>query len=110
MAKARVSGAVRRDLILDAAADVFGRLGFGATRMEDVAEAAGVAKGLLYKHFPSKDAMFEALVEREGADFAETLRAALEGVDVSAGPAAAVQAGVAAPVGVVARRPAARPA
>lgn len=70
----------RRILLLEAAARVFGRRGFDATRMVDVAAEAGVAKGLLYRHFPSKDALFEALLERQGAEFVK----ALQGVAASA--------------------------
>jgi AcrR family transcriptional regulator len=51
---------VRR--ILDAAASVFARRGFSDARMDDVAEEAGVSKGGLYLHFPSKDALFDGLV------------------------------------------------
>jgi AcrR family transcriptional regulator len=49
--------------------------------MDDVAEEAGVAKGLLYKHFPSKDALFQALVARQGEEFAAALSAKLAGAD-----------------------------
>lgn len=73
----RLSGLERRALILDAAAEEFGRRGFEATRMEDVAERAGVAKGLLYKHFPSKDALFEALADEQGRRFAAELADAM---------------------------------
>jgi AcrR family transcriptional regulator len=54
------SSKVRR--ILDAAASVFARRGFNEARMDDVAQEAGVSKGGLYLHFPSKDALFEGLV------------------------------------------------
>ena len=45
----------KRRLILDAAVRVFARKGFHAARVGDVAEEAGVAHGLLYHYFPSKD-------------------------------------------------------
>jgi len=48
--------------ILDAAASVFARRGFGDARMDDVAGEAGVSKGGLYLHFKSKDDLFDALV------------------------------------------------
>jgi AcrR family transcriptional regulator len=51
---------VRR--ILDAAASVFASRGYSDARMDDVAEEAGVSKGGLYLHFPSKDALFNGLV------------------------------------------------
>jgi AcrR family transcriptional regulator len=69
----RLKADARRSLILEAAARVFGEHGFEATRMDDVADEAGVAKALLYKHFPSKDALFEALLTQQGDDFATAL-------------------------------------
>ena len=48
--------------LLDAALDVFAEKGFAAARMEDIAARAGAAKGTLYLYFPSKEAVFEALV------------------------------------------------
>lgn len=55
----------RRDAILAAAADAFDRLGFADTGMDWLAERAGLAKGTLYLYFPTKEAVFLALCERE---------------------------------------------
>lgn len=52
----------KRSLILEAARAVFIECGYGAARMEDIAERAGVAKQTLYNHFGSKDALFEAII------------------------------------------------
>jgi AcrR family transcriptional regulator len=41
---------------------VFAQRGYNEARMDDVAEEAGVSKGGLYLHFPSKDALFDGLV------------------------------------------------
>jgi AcrR family transcriptional regulator len=59
----------RHEQILDAALVVFARRGLDATRVSDLAAAAGMSQGLLYRYFPSKEAVFSALVERalEGA-------------------------------------------
>ena len=54
----------RRDEILRAALGVFARRGFEATRIADIAEAAHMSHGLIYRYFPSKEAAFVALVER----------------------------------------------
>ncbi len=54
----------RPDEILDAALKVFTEKGFAAARVDDVAAAAGISKGAVYLYFPSKDALFEALVRR----------------------------------------------
>ncbi len=48
--------------VLDAALSSFAAKGFAATRMEDIARGAGVSKGTLYLYYPSKEAIFEALV------------------------------------------------
>ncbi|MGN6515829.1 MAG: TetR/AcrR family transcriptional regulator [Rhizomicrobium sp.] len=48
--------------ILDAALGCFARKGFAATRMDDIAEQAGVTKGTIYLYFENKDAVFKALV------------------------------------------------
>src|SRR5215467_4340114 len=54
----------RRDEILRAALHVFARRGLEATRIADIAEAARMSHGLIYRYFPSKEAAFVALVER----------------------------------------------
>ena len=53
----------RRAAILAAALDVFAENGFAASRLDDVAQKAGVAKGTLYLYFPDKEALFEALLQ-----------------------------------------------
>lgn len=52
----------RPDEVLDAALDAFMAHGYAATRMEDVARACGLSKAALYLYFPSKEAIFRALV------------------------------------------------
>lgn len=94
-AERRMSGAARRDHIIQAASAVFGRLGFEAARMDDVAKEAGIAKGLLYKHFASKDSLFRALVDQQGRLYATELRSALAGEEPSTDPTAALRAGLA---------------
>jgi AcrR family transcriptional regulator len=56
----------RRDQLLDTAQEVFVERGYGPTSMDDVAEAAGVTKPVLYDHFGSKDGLLAAVVERAG--------------------------------------------
>ncbi len=57
----------RRRAILDAAVRVFARQGFHACRVSDIADEAGVAYGLLYHYFPSKDEVLNTLfLERWG--------------------------------------------
>jgi AcrR family transcriptional regulator len=54
--------AERRAAIVDAAFDEFVARGFTATRIDDIAKRAGVAKGTIYLHFKDKESMFEELV------------------------------------------------
>jgi AcrR family transcriptional regulator len=58
----------RRAEILDAALKVFARRGLEATKITDIAEQAGVSHGLLYHYFPTKEAVFEAIIERSVSD------------------------------------------
>ncbi len=51
----------KRRVILDAAVRVFARKGFHASRVGDIAEEAGVAHGLLYHYFSSKDEVLETI-------------------------------------------------
>lgn len=51
-----------RDKIIDAAATVFSKQGYFRTSMDEIAQTAGVAKGTLYYHFPSKAHLFKTLV------------------------------------------------
>ncbi len=53
----------RRADILAAALEVFAAHGFAAARLDDVAAAAGVAKGTLYLYFADKQALFEGLIK-----------------------------------------------
>ena len=57
--------AEKRQLILDAAVRVFARQGFHTCRVSDIADEAGVAYGLVYHYFGSKDEVLDTLfVER----------------------------------------------
>jgi AcrR family transcriptional regulator len=51
--------------ILDAARDLFSRKGFEATRMDEVAAAVGLTKPAVYRYFPGKDRLIEALLEQD---------------------------------------------
>ncbi len=50
--------------LIAAALDLFVQRGFAATRLDDVATAAGVSKGTLYLYFDSKEALFRAVIEQ----------------------------------------------
>ena len=57
-------GAERAERILDAAAELLARYGYAKTSVSDVARAAGIAKGAIYREFPSKEAVLEAQIGR----------------------------------------------
>jgi AcrR family transcriptional regulator len=54
----------RRLQLIDTALDVFAVKGLEAATIKDLSDAAGVAQGLLYHYFPSKEALLEAVLER----------------------------------------------
>jgi len=54
--------AARREAILSAALDEFSQQGFQATRLEDVAKRAGIAKGTIYLYFRDKETLFQELI------------------------------------------------
>lgn len=63
----------RRRQLLDVAVDVFGAKGYHAASMNDVAEAAGVTKPVLYQHFSSKRDLFIELLEQIGDELRATI-------------------------------------
>lgn len=56
-------GQERKDQLLEHAARLFAARGYAETRILDIVEAAGVAKGLFYWYFENKEALFRELVE-----------------------------------------------
>lgn len=81
--------AVRQERILDAALDAFAERGYQDTTVDEIAGSARTSKGGIYFHFPGKDVIFLALLDRS----ANRLLARLtERVDVQPGPIAKVDA------------------
>jgi AcrR family transcriptional regulator len=66
----RLSSEERRATIVEAAGRLFGERGYDATRLDDIAAAAGVTKPILYRHFDTKRALYLALLERHRDDLA----------------------------------------
>lgn len=75
----RLPAEQRRTQLLSVAVEVFGERGFHATSMDEVAEAAGVTKPVLYQHFPSKRALYRELLDEVDAQLVARL------VDATAG-------------------------
>jgi len=73
----------KRRVILDAAVRVFARRGYHTSRVGDIANEAGVAHGLLYHYFSSKDEVLETIFRENWSLLVERIRA----VEDSGGPA-----------------------
>jgi AcrR family transcriptional regulator len=78
-----ISAEEKRRLILDAAVRVFARKGFHTCRVGDISDEAGVAHGLLYHYFSSKDELLETVFRETWSD----LLAAIREVEASEAPA-----------------------
>ena len=73
----RLDPAERRDQILDAANALFAERGYDEVTIEDVAKAAGVARGLVHHYFGGRREVYLALVERLAAGREDQLRPAV---------------------------------
>jgi TetR/AcrR family transcriptional regulator, fatty acid metabolism regulator protein len=73
----------KRRLILDAAVRVFARKGYHTSRVGDIAEEAGVAHGLLYHYFRSKEELLETIFRETWQDVLGAVRS-VEETDESA--------------------------
>ena len=89
----RLPAHARRRQLLDSALDVFATRGYHGASMNDVADAAGVTKPVLYQHFASKRQLFIDLLEDVGSRLAELISNATATVE---GPRERVEAGFAA--------------
>ena len=78
-ARRRLSRDERRAQILDAAAEVFAERGYEGTSIDEVAEAAGISKPVIYDHFDSKKALHIALIDKQTDDLLEFWRDRVSG-------------------------------
>jgi AcrR family transcriptional regulator len=92
MAKQAERRAATIEAILKAGRRLFGERGFAATTIDDIAESARVAKGAVYHHFATKEALFEAVLDAVSRDLvAELERATRTERDVLAAMIAGTQ-------------------
>jgi len=89
----RLTADQRRAQLLTVALDLFGARGYQATTMDDIAEAAGVTKPLVYQHFSSKRALYVELVEGATRQLLDAIAAATARAD---GPRGQVELGFSA--------------
>jgi AcrR family transcriptional regulator len=76
-----------REKIEAAAMKTFTRQGYHGTSMREIAKASGFSIGNLYNHYPTKEKLFEALVEKYEARFSELGANALKDIDDAFQPA-----------------------
>ena len=96
---ARLPAARRRDQLLAVAHAAFARSGFHRTSMEDIADAAGVTKPVLYQHWASKRELYLELLEDVGHQLMDAITTATA---AAATPRRQVEEGFAAYFGWVA--------
>jgi AcrR family transcriptional regulator len=89
----RLTAEQRRRQLFAVALRLFAQRGYRATTMDDIAEAAGVTKPLLYQHFSSKRALYLELVDSIARDLLEAIARAVRDAD---GPRQQVELGFAA--------------
>lgn len=89
----RMPAAERRAQLLDAALRVFAEQGFHLASMNDIADAAGVTKPVLYQHFSSKRALYLEVLRDVGAQLREEVA---KGVAAAPTPREQVELGIAA--------------
>jgi AcrR family transcriptional regulator len=77
--RTRLSAEERRSQLVDVAGRLFAAHGFHGLSMEQLAEAAGVSKPVLYQHFPSKRDLYLALVRDAVTEMEAQVRKALAG-------------------------------
>lgn len=81
----RLTGAARREQILDATKEIATRRGFHNVSIDAVAREAGISRPIVYDHFRDLPGLLEALIEREAARSRAQI-AALLPVDLSGEP------------------------
>ena len=81
MTDRRLPAHERRSQLLDVAIEVFAQRGYHGASMNQVAEAAGVTKPVLYQHFPSKRELYREVLEDVGSRLEEAIIKAAAEVD-----------------------------
>jgi AcrR family transcriptional regulator len=92
-ASRRLTAEQRRDQLFAVALELFAQRGYRSTTMDDIADAAGVTKPLLYQHFSSKRALYLELVDSIARDLLSAIGRAVVRAD---GPRQQVELGFAA--------------
>jgi AcrR family transcriptional regulator len=64
-----------RDVLVEAATEVFARRGYEGASLDEIAETAGFTRGAIYKHFSGKEELFFAVIDRSNERVIEAFRA-----------------------------------
>lgn len=72
MNQLRDTSSERQEHILNVAAELVQRQGYDKTTMSDIADAAGLSRGIIYLHFANKDALFQALIQHKFLNYARS--------------------------------------
>lgn len=72
---------ISRAQLLDAAVEIFGRKGFHATTLKEIAEAADFSVGSVYSFFENKDDLYASIWLRSGEEFLPPFEALVESID-----------------------------
>ncbi|MFE9886408.1 TetR/AcrR family transcriptional regulator [Streptomyces scopuliridis] len=75
--RVRMTGAERREQLLDIGRTVFAEKGFEATSVEEIAAKAGVSKPVVYEHFGGKEGLYAVVVDREMRQLLDMVTSAL---------------------------------
>lgn len=92
-----LSRSQRQAAILQGAATAFATKGFASTAMEEVAAASGITKEIVYRHFPSKEALYRAVLEGAAQQIKAEFARARHQHDAGAGIRAMLAVGRAQP-------------
>jgi len=85
-------GRATRERLIGAARELFGERGYDGTSIEAILKASGVARGALYHHFETKEALFDAVLDRVVGEIAARAADAARATD---DPVASLRAGCA---------------
>ena len=75
--RVRMTGAQRRQQLLDVGRELFGQRGYEATSIEEIASRAEVSKPVVYEHFGGKEGLYAVVVDREVRSLLSMMQAAL---------------------------------
>ena len=75
--RVRMTGAQRRQQLLDIGRELFGQRGYEATSIEEVAARADVSKPVVYEHFGGKEGLYAVVVDREMSSLLDAITGAL---------------------------------